>query len=467
MAESSSYLGPKGYTIWKECMTIEEQEAVRHELMVKAFVPKTSMAVSKPFPIYRESKRKFYLPRFYGTSTYGVSDEVRMAQGDNTEMSFKGTLYPFQRPIVAKYITHARKHGGGLLQLFCGGGKTVISLHIAALLGVKTLIVVHKEFLMRQWEERIAEFVPNAHVGRIQGPIVDIDGKDIVLAMLQSLAMKEYPPSVFMKFGLSIWDEVHHMGAEVFSRALFKVTTRFSLGLSATMTRKDGLSRVFKMFLGPVVYKLSRPTRDNVLVRRLRYTSDDPEFARTLYNFRGHVHYALMIKKLCESKERSDFILGILRDLVIDDPTQRIIVLGHNKTLLRYLHEGIKQENFASVGYYLGGMKQKDLKATEGNTIIIATYAMASEGLDIKHLRTLLMATPKSDVEQSVGRILREEHTQALIIDIVDMHGIFQRQWAKRHKWYKKQKFTIVGEVPQEASSGFLLQGICLIKNDS
>ena len=42
-------LGPKGYTIWKECMTIEEQEAVRHELMVKAFVPKTSMAVSKPF----------------------------------------------------------------------------------------------------------------------------------------------------------------------------------------------------------------------------------------------------------------------------------------------------------------------------------------------------------------------------------------------------------------------------------
>ena len=74
----------------------------------------------------------------------------------------------------------------------------------------------------------------------------------------------------------------------------------------------------------------------------------------------------------------------------------------------------------------LGGMKQKDLKATEGNTIIIATYAMASEGLDIKHLRTLLMATPKSDVEQSVGRILREEHTQALIIDIVDMHGIFR-----------------------------------------
>ena len=124
------------------------------------------------------------------------------------------------------------------------------------------------------------------------------------------------------------------------------------------------------------------------LVRRLRYTSDDPEFARTLYNFRGHVHYALMIKKLCESKERSDFILGILRDLVTDDPTQRIIVLGHNKSLLRYLHEGIKQENFAFCWVLLGGMKQKDLKATEGNTIIIATYAMASEGLDIKHLRT-------------------------------------------------------------------------------
>ena len=75
--------------------------------------------------------------------------------------------------------------------------------------------------------------------------------------------------------------------------------------------------------------------------------------------------------------------------------------------------------------------------------IIIATYAMASEGLDIKSLTTLIMATPKTDVCQAVGRILRKKNEHHLIMDIVDMHGIFQRQWGKRRTYYRKQKYTI------------------------
>ena len=76
--------------------------------------------------------------------------------------------------------------------------------------------------------------------------------------------------------------------------------------------------------------------------------------------------------------------------------------------------------------------------------IIIGTYAMAEEGLDIKSLTTLLMATPKVSVNQAVGRILRKKDHEALVIDIVDVHGIFQRHWTKRLRFYKKQKFKVI-----------------------
>ena len=89
-------------------------------------------------------------------------------------------------------------------------------------------------------------------------------------------------------------------------------------------------------------------------------------------------------------------------------------------------------------------MKEKDLKLSEGKKIIIATYAMAAEALDIKTLTTLIMATPKTDVTQAVGRILRVKHKQPLIIDIIDQHGIFKNQWYKRVAFYKKQKYKII-----------------------
>jgi superfamily II DNA or RNA helicase len=88
-------------------------------------------------------------------------------------------------------------------------------------------------------------------------------------------------------------------------------------------------------------------------------------------------------------------------------------------------------------------MKQKDLKISETKQILIATYAMASEGLDIKTLTTLVLATPKTDIEQSVGRILRVKDNNPLIIDLVDKHDIFKKQWLKRRLFYHKNGYTI------------------------
>ena len=131
-----------------------------------------------------------------------------------------------------------KENFGGLLDIYCGFGKTVLALKIITMLKLKTLIIVHKGFLMDQWEERINQFIPEAKVGKIQGQIIDIENKDIVIGMLQSLSMKEYPDDQFSDFGLLIVDEVHHISAEIFVRALQKIVTKHTLGLSATMNRK-------------------------------------------------------------------------------------------------------------------------------------------------------------------------------------------------------------------------------------
>ena len=122
----------------------------------------------------------------------------------------------------------------------------------------------------------------------------------------------------------------------------------------------------------------------------------------------------------------------------------QVMILAHNKNLLHYLYDAIEHRKIASVGYYIGGMKQKDLKASEDKDVIIATYAMAEEALDIKTLTTLIMAPPKTDVTQAVGRILRSRHNKPLVFDIIDIHDTFKKQWLKRKKFYNSNKYKIL-----------------------
>jgi len=437
-----NYLGKKGYTIKKSSISVDEQQNIRQKLKVRPYVP-NSPVKGDEFEIYRESNSKLYIPRYFGIQCYGQPKECKLKEPESIDLNFAGDLRDYQTKIVNTFMKNA-PNGGGLLEIPCGRGKTVMALKILANLGVKTLVIVHKGFLLNQWVERIEQFLPGAKVGKIQGQVMDIEGKDIVIGMLQSLSMKDYPDSIFESFGLTIVDEVHHIAAEVFVRSLFKIVTKYMLGLSATMQRKDGLSKVFKMFLGEVIYKEKPNMEHNVLVRAIEFQSSDEEFNEIVYDFRGNPQYSTMISKLCNFHDRSNFILKVLKTTFQQDPSQQIIILAHNKNLLTYLFKAIEEDGYATVGYYVGGMKEKALKESESKNIIIATYSMAAEALDIKTLTTLLMATPRTDVVQSVGRILRTKHAQPVVIDIIDKHDLFQRQWNKRKIYYHKQNYDIL-----------------------
>ena len=442
MNEMATYLGPKGYTILKEYLEIDEINLIRKELTVKPFVPKSSPASPPAFAVYRESKRKMYLPKFYGLENYGKPEASITPNGVNINIPFEGDLRDYQKPIVKKWLKAAKNKGGGLIEADCGAGKTCMAIWLIAQLKKKTLIIVHKDFLLRQWKERLEQFMPAAKIGRIQGPIIDVEGKDVVIGMLQSLSMKDYDQTLFLDFGFTIIDEVHHISAEVFSRVLFKAVTKYMLGLSATMNRQDGLSKVFKMFIGNVEACWKRGPQENVKVKAINYVNDDPDFSRNLRNYRGQPDYVKMISKICEYTPRTEFILSVVQDIWTKNNNQQIMIIGHRKKQLTYIHDAIKHRGFATVGYYIGGMKEKDLKITEGENIVVATYKMAEEALDIKSLTTIVMSTPKKDVRQAVGRILRKGG-EKLVIDFIDQHDIFKRHWDKRRRWYNTQKFTI------------------------
>jgi hypothetical protein len=122
----------------------------------------------------------------------------------------------------------------------------------------------------------------------------------------------------------------------------------------------------------------------------------------------------------------------------------QIIVLAQYRSVLRELYKRIAQSGLATVGYYVGGMKQSDLNISTGKQIVLATYSMASEGLDVATLSTLVFATPRTDIKQSVGRILRRKHARfPVVVDVVDTHATFKNQASKRKTYYRSNGYDI------------------------
>ena len=369
-----------------------------------------------------------------------------MSKGLSINVNFKGLLREKQIPVVDKFLKSCedgcitKNTFGGIISVGCGFGKTIMALYILCQLSKKTIIIVHKEFLLNQWIERIKEFIPNAKIGKIQAKNIDIEGKDIVIAMLQSLSMKDYEEHLFIDFGLVIVDECHHIAAEIFSKALPKVNSYYSLGLSATPTRADGLSKVFNLYLGPIIFK-AKPAEDKpVIVNIIKYYDNNPEYNKEELTNLGKICVARMINNISNNVDRNNLIKYLALDLV--NKGKQVIILSDRRDQLSYLYG--KLNLFTKVGYYIGGMKQKKLDESEKCNVILGTFPMSSEGLDIPTLDAAIFATPKSSIEQSIGRITRKIHVDLPVAyDIVDCFSIFENQLKKREKVYNKLKYKV------------------------
>ena len=439
----NTFISKRGYSLLKDELTTNQLQTLRKDLTAKPYVNKDYPGDNQPFPVYLESHRKIYLPRYYGIEKYGMPKKNTLKPGKEIDVSFSKELRELQKNIVKKYLEVAKQTGGGIISVPCGYGKTVIALYILAHLKVKTLIVVHKEFLMNQWKERIEQFLNNYKIGRIQGSIFDIKNKNIVLGMLQSISMKDFAEDAFDSFGLVIFDECHHLGAEVFSRALFKTSFKYTLGLSATPKRTDGLQKVFEWYLGKIVFQIKKRHLEEVNVKVIKYYEEDETYSKIEMNYQGKPNTSKMMNNVCDYYPRNELIVNEIKTCI--DEKRKILILSNRKNQLQTINEMIG--NYCEKGFYLGGMKEKELKESEEKQVLLATFSMAEEGLDCKDLDTVFLVSPKSNIEQAVGRILRKEADKRdkipLVVDILDCFSTFDKQGDKRLKFYKKNKYSV------------------------
>lgn len=401
--------------------------------------------------VFKQSKQNVCFPRYYGQEHFGVNVPDRRPEPSPARFSFEGTLRDSTRQNEAFSIAvdAMNKKGGGVLSLPCGYGKTTVALAIAAHMGVRTMVVVHKEFLANQWKERITQFCPDATIGIIQQDKVDTHC-DISIAMLQSLSMREYPVDMFETFGMVIVDEAHHICAKVFSQAFFRFCPKYTLGLSATPERKDGLTNVLYWFLGPSILTIERELRGRTIVKTIDFTCDQFLMPPPVTRF-GKVSLVNMITELVEMYERNEFILEIARKYA--KGSRRILILSDRRLHCEFLHDNLKD---IGCGLYMGGMKAAQLHESSQQKIIVGTFSQAHEGLDIPELDTIMLVTPKSDVKQAVGRILRETNgkkNDPIILDIRDKWGMLSSMYYKRRKMYKESGFELdtVKEVEERA----------------
>tara|TARA_B110000261_G_C13073979_1_gene353316 strand:- start:162 stop:1601 length:1440 start_codon:yes stop_codon:yes gene_type:complete len=450
-------LSCRGYGIVKS-----NNEALIAELRSKLYVKivnimnmGTNEKKKTGFNVYFESSKKIYIPKHFGLQSFGCPDIVNIPEGENMQedVIFTGELRDNQMKPVHKYLEYAHDpmHMGGILQLPPGWGKTVMALNIACTLRKKTMVIVHKEFLLKQWKERIEQYIPNARVGIIKQSKMITQNCDIVLASLQTLCLRDFQDD---SFGLVIIDECHHMGAQVFSQALHKLNVKYTLGLSATVNRSDGLTKVFKWFIGDVVFTAKRDSEEQkcLKVNMVSYINSNPSycFEHTLYN--GKPNMARMLNNICSYQPRTYIITQEIINILERDNERNLLILSDRRGHLKDIFDTLC-ENGISVdimGYYVGGMKNEDLLKSEQKRIILGTYNMVSEGFDLPKLDTLIMASPKSNVEQSIGRIqrklMKDRQYTPLVIDIVDKFSIFKNQSKKRLLFYTKSGFDIGGD---------------------
>jgi superfamily II DNA or RNA helicase len=387
-----------------------------------------------------------YLFRSLGHNVYKIDDftiniETYVNLNNLDYLAYK--IHVKERDVESYYGFEIDNNKRFMLGDFTITHNTVLSLYISSLFKVKTLVIVHKSFLLNQWKSRAEEFT-NANVGILQQNNIDVENKQIVIGMLQSIAKNKYDPDIFKEFGLVIFDEAHHAPSKYFSKALPIINCKRTLALSATPNRSDKLEKVLFWYFGDILYKQATETLNNVLVKMIKYDSKDKNFKEFRTNYGKDINRPKTINKLTELVSRNKLIIKIIKE-ILEEPDRKLLILSDRIEHLNTLHDSINALEITTCSYYIGGMKQKKLDESTKAQVIFATYSMAQEALDIPELNTLLMVTPRKEIEQAIGRITRKKDhpVQPLVIDIIDQLPSFDRQSKHRKIFYNKKQFMM------------------------
>jgi superfamily II DNA or RNA helicase len=394
------------------------------------------------------------LSKFLENDKLKIKDE-QFCENRNLEFIFTKPLDETRQQISAvnaclQMLTKSDYGGGCLLCLPPGKGKTACAIKISQeLKSQRTLILVHTSSLQVQWKERLETFLEGPlkiQILTAKNRVIDPESTHVIVLMQTILCMKEsdIPP-----VHLLIADECHHVCASTLHKTISMVGGKYRLGLSATPERTDGLTPMLYCLIGNIAFQSTRSEHDKTMLGQIvvhKYTYK--EYDRKEINQSESV--STLITHVSNCTRRTEFICQIVQSIFTSEQ-RKIIVLSDRREQLYNLKEKLEKNNELgadmNITMIIGGVKGKDVEVASEGDVILATYAYCSEGLDIPSLDTCLLATPKVNMIQCVGRVLRpvpgKKHP--LIIDIVDSdYTIFTNQFNKRQQYYKK-KFELGG----------------------
>lgn len=385
---------------------------------------------------------------------YTVSDKRN--RGKPQKFAFQGKLRPEQEKAAIALL----KNDLGVLSASTAFGKTVVAIYLLAKRATNTLILVHRVQLLNQWKSRLENFlgIPPSEIGIIgsgkRKPTGIID-----VASIQSLVKKGVVDDIVGNYGMVIADECHHLSAFSFESVIRQCKCQYVLGLSATLTRKDGHHPIIFMQCGPVRYRvndkqqaLERPFDHRVIIRPTELTLPPEQQEKTTI----HTIYDLLI----HDDARNRMIVEDVRAALLHG--RNPVVITERKEHLFWLENA-----FADVKPLFvmrGGMRRKELTSIlqafsavpEGTPrLLLATGKFLGEGFDDPRLDTLFLTMPiswKGTLAQYAGRLHRlyDRKTEVIIYDYADLKiTMTMRMFERRVAGYRAIGYRITDDNAQ------------------
>ena len=377
--------------------------------------------------------------------------QEKRTKGKAIEVSFIGNLLEEQKKAANALL----KQNTGVLSATTAFGKTVLALWLICQRKVNTLVLVHRKQLMDQWMERASQFlnISKTDIGCYGGGKKKRTGI-LDIAVIQSVSRKGIVEEWLQDYGQIIVDECHHISAFSFEQASRQSPAYYKLGLSATLTRKDGQHPIIFMNLGPVRYSVNakrqaekRSFTHKIIPRETNFTLANSESASE--------RIQEVFRILWNDERRNSMILSDIRETITQK--RKILVLTERKEHLERLEDKLKEET-QNLFILRGGMGKKQIKSimeglekvpSEEALIILATGRYLGEGFDLPSLDTLFLTFPiswKGTLTQYAGRLHREFHgkEEVTIYDYVDKNvPVLMKMYGKRLKGYTALGYSI------------------------
>lgn len=381
-------------------------------------------------------------------------------------VEFQGELQPEQERAARSMLGHET----GVLSATTAFGKTVIAAWLIAKRGVNTMILVHRRQLLEQWVQRLSEFLGVAPktIGRMGGGRRKLTGT-LDVAVIQSLIREGAVQDCLAEYGQIIVDECHHLSAHSFEQVIRRAKARFVLGLSATVTRKDGHHPIIFMQCGPIRYRVdakaqaaAHPFTHSVLVRPTPFRPVTPANPDARIQFRDL--YDDLIADQGRNRLICDEVVQVVREgrspLVLTERNEHLDCLAAQLAPsirhLIVLRGGTRAKAAQAIVSRLATIPQNEPRA------LIATGRYIGEGFDDARLDTLFLTLPVSwrgTIAQYVGRLHRLHHgkREVRVYDYADLDvPMLARMFDRRCRGYEAAGYTIL--LPASAVPGWPAQ---------